>query len=213
MPDSAPKATQTMNDRRIGGWVAALLPGWLTPNQLTMFRMALSLVILAVGLAGASIGLVIILCLVAGVSDILDGALARQRGLVTRLGALLDPLSDKFFALIMALLVYHWGLVPGYLLLLLILTELHAIVIPPAIFFGRVARGGFNWIPPKIKPTIWGKLKTFCLSLSLGGLLVGAWLGVAGLWELSIVGLWAALALGLVAEVEYWLTWNRGAIK
>ncbi len=51
--------------------------------------------------------LVVILMAVAGITDGLDGYLARRMGKVTRLGIALDPIADKIFAgLLVILLVY-----------------------------------------------------------------------------------------------------------
>ena len=51
-----------------------------------------------VGLSGDYLGWAIILGLFASFSDLLDGAVARRRGQVTKLGAFLDPLGDKVLA-------------------------------------------------------------------------------------------------------------------
>lgn len=72
------------------------------PNQITLSRLALAVVFFIL-LSQYShlapqplmLDLAVVIFLVAAVSDILDGYLARKRGLVTPLGRMLDPLVDK----------------------------------------------------------------------------------------------------------------------
>ncbi len=81
---------------------------WNTPNTITMFRIAVVPVLLAVPFAQSQFACqVLAWCfIVAALSDILDGTLARWGRQVTHIGKLLDPLADKLLvstALIMLL--------------------------------------------------------------------------------------------------------------
>ena len=53
----------------------------------------------------------------AGLSDYLDGWLARRRGEATQLGALLDSFADSVFMLVLLVAAQHIGVWPFYLLL------------------------------------------------------------------------------------------------
>lgn len=69
------------------------LPGNL-PNALTVARMFLTpalVILLAAGAWGAALGVFV----AAMATDVLDGYLARSRGLVTDFGRLMDPIADK----------------------------------------------------------------------------------------------------------------------
>lgn len=69
-------------------------PLWSLPNQLTVTRVALSIVmfvLMTYGLYGASF----VLFVIAASTDWLDGYFARRWGLVTQLGRILDPFADK----------------------------------------------------------------------------------------------------------------------
>ncbi len=82
------------------------------PNKLSLFRLCLVPIILVVGLltpeysvAGPSIGFYIssavcaALFIIASVTDLLDGRIARRDGLVTDFGKFIDPIADKFMVI------------------------------------------------------------------------------------------------------------------
>ena len=66
----------------------------VSPNQLTMLRMAL-VPFLAVCLVYNKIGIAILIFVAAGLTDMFDGLIARHYGQQTNLGVLLDPMADK----------------------------------------------------------------------------------------------------------------------
>ena len=196
-----------------GPWavVVDLFPAWVTPNQLTVLRLALSLGILALELAGGSLGPMVALGLVAAFSDLLDGALARRRHLESRLGAALDPLGDKVFALVLAVVIWRRELAPQGLLLALLLTELHTVLIPSLVLAGRLRRGQGLGRLPRVTPNRWGKLKTGCLAGGLGFVVIGTWLAQGWLVSLALAVVVVGLGLGLVAEYLYFRDWWAGA--
>ncbi len=67
----------------------------LTPNQLTVLGLVLNAVV-AVALALGQLQLGGVLLLVAGAFDMLDGAVARATGKVTRFGGVLDSVLDRY---------------------------------------------------------------------------------------------------------------------
>jgi cardiolipin synthase (CMP-forming) len=66
------------------------------PNLLSISRLALAVAFVLADRADARI----VLVMVALATDYLDGWIARQFGPMTRLGALLDPFTDRVFALV-----------------------------------------------------------------------------------------------------------------
>ncbi len=66
----------------------------VSPNQLTMLRMAL-VPFLAVCIVYDKIGIAILIFIAAGLTDMLDGIIARHYGQQTTLGIFLDPIADK----------------------------------------------------------------------------------------------------------------------
>ncbi len=59
----------------------------------------------------------------AGLSDILDGYLARSMNLITNLGKVLDPLADKLMVLTALISLFYINMMPFWLVLLIILKE------------------------------------------------------------------------------------------
>lgn len=90
---------------------------WRAPNVVSLLRVPLAVAFPFV--AGSTRGALIVLAL-AGATDVLDGQLARRLHAVTNLGAVLDPLADKLFALsamgsLLALHKLPWWGVPALL--------------------------------------------------------------------------------------------------
>jgi CDP-diacylglycerol---glycerol-3-phosphate 3-phosphatidyltransferase len=89
----------------------------MIPNLISLSRLALAVAF--VSWASHPPVAIAILC-VAGISDWLDGWLAKRWGQQSPLGALLDPLCDRLFALpVLASLVVVYGLAPWKLLVLI----------------------------------------------------------------------------------------------
>ncbi|MCG6871261.1 MAG: CDP-alcohol phosphatidyltransferase family protein [Gammaproteobacteria bacterium] len=96
------------------------------PNIITVLRIALVPVLILV-LAEQRYGLALAIFFVAGVSDALDGFIAKRYDCVTQLGAILDPLADKLL-LVSSYVVLTWlGHVPLWLLLAVAFRDLFII--------------------------------------------------------------------------------------
>jgi len=104
---------------------AAPLRPLTVPNALTAVRLALVAPTAVVGLSEnpAHHPLTVYLFTVMAVSDIADGALARLTGQYSRLGALLDPVSDRVVVVLAVAICWRWSLVPPVALGLLAARE------------------------------------------------------------------------------------------
>jgi len=96
---------------------------WVTPNQLTLGRIfAAPVLMLLVYLdRPATNWVALLLFTLAGLTDYVDGNLARHRGEVTQLGRMLDPIADKILvtaSLVMLVSKGHAGAVPTILILM-----------------------------------------------------------------------------------------------
>ena len=96
---------------------------WVTPNQLTLGRIfsAPELMALVYLDAPATNWVALVLFVLAGLTDYVDGNLARHRGEVTQLGRMLDPIADKILvtaSLVMLVSRGHAGAVPTILILM-----------------------------------------------------------------------------------------------
>jgi phosphatidylglycerophosphate synthase len=86
-------------------------------------------------------------------------------------------MGDKLFAVILALMVWNRGYVAGWLLLCLLLCEIHAILVPLVVFIRRI-KAGVPLLPvPKLKVNRWGKVKTAWLASAMGLVLIFHFLG------------------------------------
>ncbi|WP_248929396.1 CDP-alcohol phosphatidyltransferase family protein [Paenibacillus hamazuiensis] len=81
------------------------------PNLLTICRFILIPVYLLVFSSG-HIKTAFLVLLIAGLTDVLDGYIARTRKLVTQLGSMLDPLADKSMMITVILSLVFSGMIP-----------------------------------------------------------------------------------------------------
>lgn len=72
---------------------------WTVPNALSMLRLAGVPVFLYLVLVAERDGWAILLLMASGISDYLDGYIARRFSSFTRIGQLLDPLADRLYIL------------------------------------------------------------------------------------------------------------------
>ena len=96
------------------------------PNQLTLSRFALTIAFLAVMFSQVTFHETIALALfvAGGLSDLLDGEIARRRKLITNFGILMDPLADKIMvcSAFIAFVGLRW--IPAWMVVLVVAREL-----------------------------------------------------------------------------------------
>jgi CDP-diacylglycerol--glycerol-3-phosphate 3-phosphatidyltransferase len=99
---------------------------WVTPNQLTLGRIGAIPVLLLLLWLEHPVGnyLALVLFVLACLTDYWDGMLARQRGEVTQLGKLLDPIADKMLILSSLILLVGMGIAGALPTILIALREL-----------------------------------------------------------------------------------------
>ena len=166
-------------------------------NQLTLLRMLLipALVILVVyGLNGWAL----VVLVGAGLTDALDGILARWWGQRTTLGALLDPMADKLLLIstFVVLTIPSLDLpnrLPIWLTVLVISRDV-IIVVTVAIVNLSIGRRTF-------KPTLLGKLATLVYLLTVAVTMYFNWLGRPS--ALVDVAIYATLGVTLVSGLHY----------
>ncbi|CAO0819646.1 CDP-diacylglycerol--glycerol-3-phosphate 3-phosphatidyltransferase [Desulfarculales bacterium] len=190
--------------------IVDLVPQGITPNHLTILRMVGTLIILPVGFSQAHLGWIVALGLISGLSDNLDGMVARVRGQVTALGAVLDPLADKLFAAVIMVVLWRRGLADWRLLLLAASMDLHALLIPLLVFLLRWLRGRPIRPVPRVEPNIWGKLKTGVLAWSMGFIIMGHTFDQPWMATLGTTCIWVSIGLGLVAMAKYFAAFCAG---
>ncbi len=89
------------------------------PNLLSLLRLGLLPVFLWLVLGPESRGAAVVVLMVIGISDYLDGALARWLDQTSRLGAILDPMADRLYILVAVVGLAASGAIPVWLALVL----------------------------------------------------------------------------------------------
>lgn len=95
------------------------------PNQLTMSRLVLTVVFVAVTAVpwGYAFTVGLALFSIASITDWLDGKIARERNLVTAFGQLMDPLADKVLMAAAFVTLMDQRLMPGWLVIAILARE------------------------------------------------------------------------------------------
>lgn len=165
---------------------------WTLPNLLSALRLAgipLFLWLLAEGHDGWAI----IVLMVSGVTDYLDGALARRLNQTSRLGEILDPIADRLYVLSTVIAFAVRDIVPIWLAVALPLRDMLLWLLVP---FLRMR--GYAALPVHFL----GKAATAALLYSFPLLLLARYDGVAdGIATLSAVFGWALVLWGTAL---YW---------
>jgi cardiolipin synthase (CMP-forming) len=156
------------------------------PNLVSYARIALLPVFLAVALSsddGRELWAAAIFWLIAW-GDQLDGLLARVTGQYSRLGALLDPLTDRALVLVGAVVCFHFELLPRWALVALALRELFMLVLTQyALRKGMDL--GINMVG---RWAVWPVMLAIFLTL-----LVDTWVAEASLYLGLALTLWATV--------------------
>jgi cardiolipin synthase (CMP-forming) len=107
---------------------------WTIPNAIGFARLALIPVFLALALSSGDgrIASASVVYAVIGGSDYLDGLVARVTGQYSRLGALLDPLTDRLLVISGVVVTWHFELLPRWALAILAARELLMVVLTQA---------------------------------------------------------------------------------
>jgi len=166
------------------------------PNALTLLRALGIPVFLWALFAGNQDFLAIVILVLAGATDYLDGKLARALNQYSRLGELLDPLVDRLYIAAVLIGLTIRGVIPLWLLTLLILRDLILATTLPGLY--RIGKG-------PLPVTFLGKAATLNLLYAFPLLLLaeqnGAWASAAGLFATAFAG-WGVL-LYLLTGVQY----------
>lgn len=190
-------------------------PGFLkgevvnVPNLLSFLRIALVPVFLWLLLDEFFLAAIAVLAF-AGLTDFLDGYLARKLNQTTKLGKMLDPVADRLYIFATLLALSATGYVPWWLAGLVILRDLLMLISLPVL-----ASVGYKSLPVHYL----GKASTFALLYSFPLLLMGkiftdaafiitpiAWAfalwGVALYWWSGFVYLWQLVLLIRVERLK-----------
>ena len=93
------------------------------PNLITLAAFLLVPVVVW-AIASSQMGIAFALFVLAGVSDAVDGFLAKRFNMASELGALLDPLADKALIVSIYVALGIWGALPRWLVILVVSRDI-----------------------------------------------------------------------------------------
>jgi cardiolipin synthase (CMP-forming) len=171
------------------------------PNLLTLLRICLAPFLIAAILENRfKVGF--ILFVAAGLTDALDGLLARLLKQRTVLGQYLDPVADKLLLSTLFLVLLHEGLIPVRVTVLVFGRDV-GILLVSAILYAAAGRREF-------KPSIFGKANTLAQVLAVAVVLLHQLTQAPWVVALRAFALWATMIFTVVSGLHYaWIAAHK----
>ena len=172
-----------------------------TPNLLTMLRL-FTLPYLVIEILDGHWKLAFALLWIAGISDALDGVIARWLKQQTTLGQYLDPVADKALLSTLFLVLTHVGIIPRYVTVLVFSRDLGILLISALLYITNTLRD--------FRPSWLGKLNTLLQILGVLTVMTVQVLGSRELVETKLFLLRAVAVLAPLSAAQYtWLVLRR----
>lgn len=183
------------------------------PNKLTVFRVILIVPFVLLMLGGyaqwdwfmAIFGgiaeytdyIALAVFIIASLTDLLDGKIARKYNLVTNFGKFMDPLADKLLVCAALICLIELQRIPAWIVIIIISREF--------IISGFRLVAADNRVV--IAASYWGKFKT-TFQMVMVCLMIA---NIEALTVLTQIVMWIAVALTVVSLVDY-LVKNKGVL-
>ncbi len=182
-----------------GGW--ALAADDDSPAAHNLFTLPNIITLARLGMVPATVWLMLnqrldlafLVFVAAGLSDALDGWIARAWGLRSALGAMLDPIADKALLVSVYVVCAFIGVLPDWLAILVVFRDL--VIVGGLLVLWQLGAA------PTIKPLAISKINTFAqIALAAASLfLVGFGLQAAGfksalIWLVAATTIWSGAA-------------------
>ncbi|MCW8328726.1 CDP-alcohol phosphatidyltransferase family protein [Photobacterium sp. SDRW27] len=174
----------------------------LIPNALTTLRILLAAPIFLL-ILNEKYSLVLWLTFIAGISDGLDGWLARKWDVLSRFGAIADPLSDKVMLVSAYVAFAMVGLIPWWVTVIVIARDV--VIVTGAItyhcLFGRY----------DMAPSFWGKSSTLVQIVFALMLITNQVYHVFPAFSIQL-GLWLLILMAFISGGHYVYVWGGKAL-
>lgn len=171
------------------------------PNKLTILRVIMIpffIVFLLVPITPYDKWIALAIFIIASITDLLDGKIARKYNLVTNFGKFMDPLADKLLVCSALICLIELGKIPAWMVIVIIAREF--------IISGfRLVASDCGVV---IAASYWGKFKTTFQMVAVCLLIAD----IATLWMVTQIILWIAVILTVVSLVDY-LIKNKEVMK
>lgn len=176
------------------------------PNKLTIFRMILIVPFILLLLYGHEIRVLqgkwdyiaLAVFIIASLTDLIDGKIARKYNLVTNFGKFMDPLADKLLVCSALIVLVEMGRIPSWIVIVIISREF--------IISGFRLVASDNGVV--IAASYWGKWKTTFQMIMVC-------LMIANIPQIQLVTdicMWIALVLTIISLLDY-LIKNKSVMK
>lgn len=171
------------------------------PNKLTMLRVfmiPIFVVFMLVDITPFDNWIALAIFIIASLTDLLDGKIARKYNLVTNFGKFMDPLADKLLVCSAMICLVEMHVIPAWIVIIIIAREF--------IISGFRLIASDNGVV--IAASYWGKFKTvfqmvmICLMIA----------NIPALQIVTDIVMWVALILTVVSLVDY-LWKNKEVMK
>ena len=182
------------------------------PNKLTIFRVILIIPFIMLLLGGSAgwfgsnvlipniiaLAVFIIACL----TDLADGKIARKYNLITNFGKFMDPLADKLLVCAALIALVEMGRIPSWVVIVIISREF--------IISGFRLVASDNGVV--IAASYWGKFKTTFQMIMVCLMIINVPGWIWWLDLLTDIVMWIALVLTVVSLIDY-LVKNKDVMK
>lgn len=171
------------------------------PNKLTIFRVILIpffIVFLLVPITPYDKWIALTIFIVASLTDLLDGKIARKYNLVTNFGKFMDPLADKLLVCSALICLIELEKIPSWMVIVIIAREF--------IISGFRLVASDNGVV--IAASYWGKFKTTFQMIAVCLMIAD----IAAIRLLTDVVTWIAVILTVVSLIDY-LIKNKAVMK
>ena len=176
------------------------------PNKLTLFRVILIpffvFFLLAPYFEGYGNYIALAIFVVASLTDLLDGKIARKYNLVTNFGKFMDPLADKLLVCSALICLIELKLLPAWIVIIIIAREF--------IISGFRLIASDNGIV--IAASYWGKFKTTFQMVMIIVLILNQYLDNELLNVLGLILIVVATALTIISLIDY-IVKNKDVLK
>ena len=171
------------------------------PNKLTMFRVILIpffILFLLVPITPVDKWISLTIFIVASLTDLLDGHIARKYHLVTNFGKFMDPLADKLLVCSALICLIELDRIPSWMVIIIIAREF--------VISGFRLIASDNGVV--IAASYWGKFKTTFQMIAVCLMIAD----IAALSFVTSIVTWIAVILTVVSLVDY-LIKNKDVMK
>ena len=169
------------------------------PNLITLGRILLVPVVVWAITAG-EMGLAFVLFLLAGISDAVDGFLAKRFAMTSELGRYLDPLADKVLVVSIYVALGVAEAIPRWLVILVVSRDI--------MIIGAIMLSWLIGRPVAVKPLLVSKLNTVAQILFAGLVLASLGFGFEA-HAVTLLAMVTVAGLTLLSIVFYVAEWVR----